>query len=203
MATQYVGKRPVLKGRSSNSIHTWKKKAGTYSNWDIFNTSHVLDGAPDRDVKPGAGNYPHDITTSRWFRGLDRGTVMDGAGSGARLAGHRFGPSTYKGLSGSAVFSPGYGHPGGRDTPYALQTTLKFRGVASARQLFNPGHLPRAPGTAGTANTFGTFAPLIYKGVSPQALAGAEGTRPAANAANAYGHGHMAEWFGVPSAKAL
>ena len=71
MATFYSGFRSVLKGRNSDdSVHPWKGTAGTYSNYSLFNTSHVLDGAPDNDHTPGTGYHPHGLAMTRWYLGL-------------------------------------------------------------------------------------------------------------------------------------
>lgn len=205
MATFYVGRRPVLKGKNSNdAVHTWKNKKGTYSNWDIFNTSHVLDGGPDNNYTIGSGDRPHGLQMSRWYRGLDTKFPMDGAGGGTRLSYHRTKMHEYKGLTATQAMN----NPGHEARPHTYSwsrnsTTNFFRGVASANPLLNGGHSIRAIGAAGTANSFGRFDPHVNKGVSGQALAGASGGVPAADAVGVYGFEHINEWNGVPSAKAL
>ncbi len=73
MTTFYVGKRPVLKGRS-DTANTYTGLIGHYSNWDLMYTSHVLDGAPDYNHTPGvpqdSGGGEGDITLSQMFTGF-------------------------------------------------------------------------------------------------------------------------------------
>lgn len=205
MATFYRGYRPVLKGRSAaDEINPYTGKVAVYSNWSIFNPSHVLDGAPDEDHVPGTGYHPHDVSLSRQFLGLDPKSPMDGAGGGARLSYGRFHPLEFKGLPGAAVFGPGYGHTERHNAfTYSLYSNFIFDGVPSADAFANTGHVIRYIGAPGAPNSFGYFNPYVYKGTTPPALANAGRVEPAPDTPGVYGHQHVEEWFGVPSARAL
>ncbi|HJS83570.1 MAG TPA: hypothetical protein VJ742_12125 [Nitrososphaera sp.] len=205
MATFYRGPRPVLQGRNSNdAVHTWKNKVGNYSNWSVFNTSNVLDGAPDENHVPGEGRHPHGVQMSRRYRGLDTDSPMNDAGSGTRLSYHRTHPWEYKGLDSTrAMADPGHEQRTGVYTYSRWSTTNQYHGVPSANPLLNSGHLKRGVDAEGTANSYGSFDPHIHKGIIPPPLSDTSGTRPEAGTAGVYGHEHTTEWFGVPSAKAL
>lgn len=208
MATFYRGYRPIHPLRSNNPTHPVKNKVGTYSYWDLYNTTQLLDGFPDRNVQPGAGDYPHGYQLSRAYRGLDEDVAytrpMSSPGSGTRLSYHRFHPHEYKGLTATrALGSPGHAARRFAYTYSRNSTTLYFSGVASANPLLNGGHVVRGIGASGTAATFGRFAPHEYKGIPVVPLASAGRTKPAVDATGVYGHDHVNEYFGVPSAKAL
>ena len=72
MTTFYVGLRPVLKGRS-DTANTYTGLIGRYSNWDLMYSSHVLDGAPDKNHVPGvpqtSGGGEGDVVLSAMFNG--------------------------------------------------------------------------------------------------------------------------------------
>jgi len=73
MTTYYVGLRDtVLKGRS-DTPNTYTGLLGKYSNWDLMYTSHVLDGAPDKNHVPGvpqdSGGGEGDVQLSAMFAG--------------------------------------------------------------------------------------------------------------------------------------
>ena len=77
MATFYVGPRPVLRGVNTNdmvnpytSMTGEAKGKGTYSYYPLYNTSHVLTGAPDNNHVPGTGYAPGDVFMSQIFRGV-------------------------------------------------------------------------------------------------------------------------------------
>lgn len=205
MATFYQGTRPVLKGRNSNdNYNPYKKKVGVYSNWSIYNTSHVLDGAPDHDHVPGTGYFPHGITLSRKFLGLDTLSPMDGAGGGARLSYGRFRPLEFKGLPGALAFGPGFGHTERHNLyTYSHYSNAIFDGVPSADVMAHSGHIRRYINGTGTASSFGAFDPYVYKGTTPQALASAGRVEPEAGTEGVYGHEHVLVWTGVPSGRAL
>lgn len=203
MTIFYTGYRPVTKGRNSNdSIHTWKGTAGTYSNWQLFNTSHVLDGAPNTNVTPGAGNFPGDYAMSRWFTGGHQLWPAGDPGGGARIDGMRFRPLEFKGLTTSAVFESGFGHAD-RVTDYSVYSNYVFDGVGT--EVFtDPGHAKRGVDATGTAATFGAFDPLIYKGITTESLndPGHAYRRTSGGASGIYADQPL-EWDGVPSAQAL
>lgn len=205
MSTFYVGSRPVLKTRSDTTQYNpYKKKYATYSNYAIFDTSHVLDGAPDNNHTPGTGYFPHGLMLTRRFLGLDTMSPMDAAGSGARLSYGRFRPLEFKGLPGAAVFGPGYGHAIRHNAfTYSHYSNFIFDGVPSADAFANTGHARRGVDATGTAASFGSFDPYVYKGTTIRALNNAGRVKPAPDTAGVYGHQHVDEWMGVPSAKAL
>ena len=202
MATHYVGARPVLKGRSSaNAVNPYKGSAGTYSNWAIWNTDQVLDGAPDNNVAPGTGNHPGNRFLSQLFNGTTlyvhplSGTFQNGIGE-------RFDPLTYKGLAGAVAFPTSFGHVP-RETDYSYDTHT-YRGVASSQVMTSVGHAIRAEGSAGTAASFGHFAPYENKGVtSTTVFDSGYGQTVPVGYDNEYGRNRVLEHRGVPSSKAL
>src|SRR5712671_1831177 len=111
MATFYVGYKNVLKGRSGEVVNTFTGKVGVYSNWDLMNPSHVLDGAPDNDHVPGEGRSPHGLTWSRWFRGLDTpGKELKDSGiQHPDIYQGRYPIYEFAGLAGAGVFKGTYG----------------------------------------------------------------------------------------------
>jgi hypothetical protein len=233
MATFYIGKRPVLKGRNGEVVNTYTKKNGVYSNWDLMNTSHVLDGAPDRNVAPGGGLYPHGIQLSRTFTGQSDQTAansLKNPGMGTRLDPYYFRqkPDLWKGVPSGNAFPGNWGHllGQGKEAEYAVWTNFFFAGVPSAQVLKEPGvgHKIQAYGTHYAF--FGPTKPYEFRGVvtrKSEPLLSANvghpewrpslvadkmpsdyGQIPAARATvEHYGFEHPLEWFGVPSAKAL
>jgi len=194
----YNGPRPVLKGRSTaNFVHPFKG-VGTYSNWSLYSTDHVLDGAPTTNVSPGAGLYPHDLAMSRWYMGLRTTWPLDNSGGGTRIVGMRYRPLEYKGTDGQGVFSGSWGHED-RVTSYSFYDQYNFDGVTSSETMTNVGHARRS---SGGAATFGAFDPLVYKGVSP-AFDSTYGQAVPAGYDHSYGHNRVGEHRGVPSATAL
>ena len=201
MATFYVGPRPVLKGRNtSEMVNPYKGTAGTYSYYPLFSTSHVLDGAPDNHFAPGTGQFPGNRFLSQVFNGTTlyvhplSGTFADGAG----YEGARFQPKQYKGLSGAAVFSSGYGHAD-RTSDYSYNNYI-FDGVTSANIFANTGHAARTEADGAPAS-FGVFRPNEVHGVTSAAVFTADYGQ--ANVTGDYGREKVQEWYGVPSAKAL
>lgn len=212
MATFYVGSRPVLRGRTdtdfafqakTNTLSGKTRSAvGTYSHYTLFGPG-LLTGGPDNSYTPGTGRHPHGLTLTRRFRGLDTLSPLDAPGNGARMTGFRFRPLEYKGLTAnSALATSSLGHAPNRGKYYELYSNETFDGVTSAEQLGNPGHVRRAIGAAGTANSFGSFDPHVNKGVTTQPLADASGAYPTTYD-NEYGKNRVLEWRGVTSAKAL
>lgn len=210
MATFYQGYRNIIKGRNSNdSVHPYKG-VGTYSNWDVFNTSNALDGAPNRDHTPGTGRHPHGLKLSRLFRGLENNEQpLKDAGSGARLEYHRWGPLENKAAGNNKAFKAGYGHAPG--TPVAGQEQYGLAdwihdGVTPKPLSGSFGHNVRGTDADGTASSFGRHNPLNYgeKGVTPTPL-----DDPGVLAStydmsdNSVGHKRVNEWKGVPAGKAL
>lgn len=207
MATFYVGRRPVLKGRTTaemtnpyTSMTGKAKGTGTYSYYPLYSTSHILDGAPDNDHVPGTGYHPGNVLLSQLFNGSTlyvhplSGTFPDGK---ATYDGARFRPLEYKGLSANAAFPAGFGHAD-RETDYSLYSNYFFDGVTSAEIFVNFGHAPR---TTGMAASFELFRPDDVSRVpSAQVFTSGYGQE---NVTSDYGREKVQEWFGVPSAQAL
>jgi len=202
MALFYQGSRPVTKGRNSNdSVHPYKG-VGVYSNWSLYNTSHVLDGAPNTDHTPGTGRHPHGYQMSRRYTGLDTRYPLENSGNGPELTWWTKLSTlmAMRGEDGQAVFKNGFGHVD-RVNSFSLLDPWTYRGVTT-RPLNDPGHTYRNVDAAGTANSFGAFAPHIYKGVTPRPLNDSGQLKPEGYD-NVGGHNRVNEWRGVPSAKAL
>lgn len=196
----YVGKRPILPQQDSTEFVHPLRGVGTYSNYSLYTTTHLLDGAPLEDHEPGDGRHPGNITLSRWYRGLEpAGEPMDDPGNGIRLADHRYRPTIYKGSDG--VFPRTFGHHD-RVTSYSLVDRWSFKGVAGNDPLDTDslGHTLRGIDEDGTANTFGRFNPLNYEGraVSPVVMKDPGQTKPGVD--NLYGHNRTREWRGVSKA---
>lgn len=208
MATFYVGPRPVLKGRSSaemvnpyTSMTGKAKGTGTYSFYPLYSTSHVLDGAPDRHVAPGTGEFPGNRFLSQLFNGSTlyvhplSGSFPNGS---ATYEGARFRPLEFKGLSGAAAFPAGFGHAD-RVSEYSYNNFI-FDGVTSSNVFANLGHAPRTE-AQGAPSSFGLFRPNDTHGVtSAKVFTDGYGQ---ANVTTEYGREKVQEWYGVPSAKAL
>lgn len=199
MAIFYTGPRPVTKGRNSNDeVHPWKGTAATYSNYSIYNTSHVLDGAPNTDHVPGEGRHPHDLQMSKWSSDGNATAPISNVGGGARLEGFRYRPLEYKGTDGQAVFQSDFGHEQGRVNGYSTYSNFEYDGVPT-EPLADPGHTARSEGGAAT---FGAFAPYVNKGVTVTPLNDPGESIPT-DYDHPYGKNKVAEWRGVPSSKAL
>lgn len=208
MATFYVGPRPVLKGRSSaemvnpyTSMTGKAKGTGTYSFYPLYSASSVLDGAPDRHVAPGTGEFPGNRFLSQLFNGSTlyvhplSGSFPNGS---ATYEGARFRPLEFKGLSGAAAFPSGFGHAD-RVSEYSYNNFI-FDGVTSSNVFANLGHAPRTE-AQGAPSSFGLFRPNDTHGVtSAKVFTDGYGQ---ANVTTEYGREKVQEWYGVPSAKAL
>lgn len=171
MATFYVGKRPVLKGRNANDPNTYTGKVGVYSNWDLMNTSHVFDGAPDNYHVPGTGYSPHGYQLSRMFTGhsdqnLENSLMSPGLGTRQDPYYFRQGPYLWKGVTAGNVFPVGFGHKLDSTRPYAYWTNYFYSGVP-ADQIFpvgvNWGHGQEAYGSHYAF--MGPIKPYEYHGV--------------------------------------
>lgn len=212
MATFYVGRRPVLKGRSSgemvNPYTTMTGKAkgtGTYSFYPLYSTSHVLDGAPDNHHIPGTGYHPGDVFLSQLFVGTTlyvhplSGTFRNGYSFG------RFNPDLFKGLAGARAFPSTFGHAE-RENEYKVRQ-YRFKGVTSTETLSdNNGTLGHGPRTEaqGAPATFGYFRPDEEHGVtSAKVFVSGYGQAIPTGYDNDYGKNKVQEWRGVPSSKAL
>lgn len=207
MATFYIGSRPVLRGRNagdfifpekSNTLGGADRSVGVYSNYSLF-APGVLTGAPDHNHVPGEGRHPRGLALSRRFNGLDTKNPLDNPGSGARLSYHRQRMLEYKGLDATRAFPAGFGQEFDYEGEYSYNNFIKDGVGAGA--LDDPGHAPRDD-TTGAPATFGAFAPYENKGVSAQPLNGSNQTYPEVEDGD-YGRGHVNEWRGVASAKAL
>lgn len=207
MATFYVGPRPVLRGRNAvdfvfpekeNTLGGADHSIGVYSNYSLF-APGVLTGAPDNDHVPGEGRHPSGLALSRRLNGLDTQSPLDDPGSGARLSYHRQRMLEYKGLDAARAFPVGFGQEFDYEGEYSYNNFIDDGVGAGA--LDSPGHEPRDD-TSGAPATFGAFGPHENKGVTAQALEGSNQIYPAV-LDGAYGRGHVNEWRGVASAKAL
>lgn len=212
MATFYVGPRPVLKGQNTgemvNPYYNMRgvaKGTGTYSYYPLYSTSHLLDGAPDRDHTPGTGYFPGDVFMSQLFNGTTlyvhplSGVFPDGK---ATYDGTRFRPMEYKGISGAKAFPTTFGHVE-RENEYKLRQ-YRFKGVASSQTLLDSGHIYGRTEAQGAPSSFGFFQPDEFHGVdSAAAFTDGYGMALPAGYDHAYGRNRVQEWRGVPSAKAL
>lgn len=206
MATFYQGTRPVLKGRDADeSIHPYKG-VGVYSNWALFNTSHVLDGAPDTDHTPGTGYHPHGLQLTRRFRGLEtHGTSVEqlrSPGGGVRLGSHfRWHPNENKAAGNNLVFKAGFGHIV-RTVDYSLNDY--YDDTYRQRRLDDAGHAIRYTGDAGVVEGMGAYRPFVNQGVTAQPLSDTTQEYPeGSDYGTVYGRNRVGEWVGVPSGKAL
>lgn len=209
MATFYVGPRPVLKGRSSaNMVNPYTtmtgrvRGTGVYSNYSLYSTDHVLDGAPDNHFAPGTGQFPGNRFLSQVFNGTNlyihplSGEFPNGK---ATYDGARFRPLEFKGLSGSAAFPAGFGQANEYFSEYSYNNYI-FDGVASAEVMTNVGHAQRTE-AEGAPSSFGYFIPTAFSGVSSTVVFTSGYGK--ANVTGDYGREKIKEWDGVPSAKAL
>jgi hypothetical protein len=201
MAMFYTGYRRVLKGRNWNdAVHPISGETAKYSNYTIYNTSQVLDGAPREDHEIGTGRHPHDSRLSQMYKGEFPAYPLADPGEGARIDGMRYRPLENKAAGNNLVFKSGYGHIP-RENAYSVYNNFTFDGIGTP-PLEDPGHAVRAEGAEGTASTFGAFDPWVYKGITGPALDDPGHTVPEGYD-NAYGFNKVNEWQGVPSAKAL
>lgn len=204
MPVFYTGKRPVLRGRSADeNVNPYTGKVGVYSNWSIFNPSHVLEGAPNNNHVPGSGRHPYNTQLTRRFLGLDTQTPLDDPGLGAELTWHNKVVTQYdlKGQDGQDVFPDEFGHED-RKTSYSLREVFEHNGV-TPEPLDDPGHTFRFFGDPGTANWFGARRPWENKGVTHKPLEDAGLTLEDKPQGLEYGFPKQNEWKGVPSSKAL
>lgn len=208
MATFYVGPRPVLRGQNTNEMvnpyysMTGKAKGkGTYSYYVQYSTSHLLDGAPDRNHVPGTGYFPGNVFLSQLLNGSTlyihplSGTFRNGYGFG------RFNPDSFRGLDVTKVFPSNFGHVL-RYNEYRYNNNL-FDGVPSTDVFLNTGHGPRTE-AQGAPNSFGLFRPDEPHFVpSSAAFNAAFGQGVPVGYDHNYGKNRVQEWRGIPSAKAL
>lgn len=202
MAIFYTGYKQVTKGRNANdSVHPYKG-AGEYSNYHLWNTSHVLDGAPNNDHTPGTGYFAGDYYLSSVMNGtfVDLKVPLDDAGSGPELTWYtNIGELVAKqGSDNQGAFGANFGH--------ALRSSEYSYGYLkhaedTVEYLDGAGHAIRGIDEAGTANTFGRSAPHIHKGVTVVFSGYGQDIPEGYN--NDYGHNKPMEWRGVPSAQAL
>lgn len=206
MAVFYQGARPVLKGRNaSDNVNPYTGQVAVYSNYSIYNTSHVLDGAPNNDHVIGTGRHPHDLKMSRLFRGLENNEQpLKDPGAGAALSWYyKLSTAiTRQGEGTQDVFASGYGHAD-RVTSYSLWEPWTYRGVTDAPLDGTYGHARRGVDAAGTANSFGTLGLFDYHGVTPEPLEDAGDALADKPTGNEYGFQKVNEWKGVPSARVL
>lgn len=199
MAVFYTGKRPVTKGRNLNdSIHPIKGE-GVYSNWDLFNPSQVLDGAPNVNTVLGADRLSMPTLLEMIFSGAHHIAPVKNVGGGERLEYGRFRPLEYKGLTGAKAFPAGYGRTPEFASDYANYSNFIFDGIAAADVMDDPGHAIRYETTYGGASN-----PWLHQGAAADKALDDDGQVVSADPDdNDYGHKKINQWFGVPSAKAL
>jgi hypothetical protein len=179
------------------------KGTGVYSHYPLYNTEHVLAGAPDRNHVPGTGYHPGDLFMSQLFTGSGdtlyihplSGVFPDGT---ATYDGVRFRPMEYKGLFAVRAFPSSFGHIE-RENEYKLRQ-YSFKGIDAARALDDVGHLPRTE-AQGAPSTFGVFRPNEVHGVeSSKIFTDGYGQE---NVEGEYGRYKVQEWKGVASSQAL
>ncbi len=189
--------RHVLKGRNSNDEkHPITGKAPVYSNYSLFNTSHVLDDAPLKEVKLGADRpYSQPNHMERLYGGLYEDlSPLKNPGEGPQTN-YYYNTTIHAGLpSARALNDPGHAP---RDLYYGSWTNFFHAGLSVNKVLVDPGHERRYNTSFGAGH-----APYIYKGVTGRPLDDAGHLRPT-NPDGLYGHNHINEWFGLPSARAL
>ena len=203
MAIFYTGYRQVTKGRNANdSVHP-DKGVGEYSNYSLWNTSHVLDGAPNNHHVPGTGYFAGDYYLSSIMTGafLDPAIPLEGPGLGPELDWYTLFSTLLakRGEDGQHAF-------GGASFGHALRDSDYSYGYAQhaadmTEELANGGHAERYVDGAGAANSFGHFAPHVHKGVT--VVFSDYGQAVPDNYDNEYGHNKPMEWRGVPSAQIL
>jgi hypothetical protein len=209
MAFQYVGKRPILRERNStDNVHHWKGTVEKYSNYSIFNSSHVLEGAPLRHVEPGAGDYPHGLHLSRVFRGLEKNTPLDNPGEGPPVNGYGFRHLEHHGIPGDAPLKGSFGHSPGTSV-YATgaryhQSPWQNDGVENEQILKGEfGHSLRATGGASTFGRFNPHNPNSRSVGEENPLEVDYGQALPAGNNGVYGRNRVNEWTGVPGDKAI
>lgn len=204
----YTGKRPILPPKSPVQVNpvTGAVEQSEYSNFEWESTGQALAGAPLANHVPGEGRFPHDVTMERRFQGLDTQNELDDPGEGPRQDPNYFHtiPSLFKGVPAAAV----EGNPGHlpRVTDYSEYSNFTFDGVPSAMTLEDPalGHPQRSYGDPGVAAGFGATHPDVFDGVpSAKEMQNPGRPEPAAETPGVYGHEHVQEWNGVPSARVL
>jgi len=197
----YVGPRPVLPQQDSTEFVHPLRGVGNYTNYALYSTTHLFDGAPLEDHEPGDGRHPGNITLSRWYRGLDpAGEPMEDPGEGTRLENHRYRPTMYRGLA--EVFHDNFGHPD-RVTSYSLYERWSFKGVPEADPLETDelGHPVRGVDGEGTANSFGRFNPMNYGARAAMPTPMEDPGQPLPEGYdNPYGHNKVKEWQGISKA---
>lgn len=197
MATFYQGYRNILKGRNGNVTHIWKGTVNVYSNWDLMNPDHPLDGAPNTNTVLGDDSRLSRPRLLEYiFAGKHHIAPVNNVGGGERLDGARYRPLEYKGLEGTKVFKSAYGHTQLYFSDYRYSNYI-FDGVTSADLMSDVGHTVRYDTDWG-----GAFNPWVFKGVGDGILEDAGSVLPQGYD-NEYGKNKVLEWRGVPSAQAL
>lgn len=204
MAIFYTGHKPVTKGRNANdSVHPYKG-VGEYSNYDLWNTSHILDGAPNSDHTPGTGYHPGDYYLSSVMMGafVDYKTPLTDPGNGPELTWYTLSSILLqrRGQDGQHAFGGAdFGHEQ-RDSEYSYGYAKHAE--TTTELLAGTGHEYRTVGDANAASTFGRFEPYINKGIT-EVFEGDLGHEIPAGYDGEYGHNKPHEWRGIPSSRAL
>lgn len=198
MATYYTGYRNVLKGRDADdAVNPIRGKVGTYTYYDLYNSSHVLDGAPDKEIVLGASRpYSQPTLLELLYSGkMHHIAPLDNPGTGP-VTNYWLNTTLFGGLeSARALGDPGHAP---RKLYYGTYTNWVFDGLTSADALSDPGHAIRY----GVVSYGGAFAPYVNKGVAIAPLAD-PGKALATDATGLYGSNKVNEWRGVPSSQAL
>jgi hypothetical protein len=206
MALYYQGSRPVLRGRNSNdNVNPYTGKAGVYSNYSIFNTSQILDGAPNHNHVPGTGRFPYDLQMSRYFTGLeDRTQPLDDPGKGPELTWYvKYSEVITRQGEGAQDIFDDYGHED-RVTSYSLWEPWTYRGVTDTPlRDAGFGHVERGVDAPGTANSFGTLGLFVYHGTSARPLDDPGVALANKPTGNDHAFQRINEHKGVPSSRAL
>lgn len=191
---------PILPQQDASEWVHPRKGAGTYSNYAIWTTTHLFDGAPHEDHEPGDGRHPHGLMMSRWYRGLQpAGEPTKDPGKGTRLEGFRFRPLTYKGIEG--IISGSYGHHD-RVTSTSRYSNWVFDGLEDLQALRSTtlGHAARGIGEDGAAATFGRFQPLDYLARCVNGTSILHGGQDKPDRDHLLGHNRVNEWNGITRA---
>lgn len=206
----YTGSRPILPGRTTRQINpvTGAVEKSEYSNFELESDISALDGAPNKNHVPGEGYFPSDIAMERRFDGSDPAgpmDPMDDAGEGPRQDPNYFhtNPDLFNGVP-SADVTDNAGHLL-RSTDYSVYSNYIFDGVPSAETLeVNVGHVERDQDDPGVPTGGGATDPFEFQGVAASKVMANPGrVEPAAETPGVYGHEHVMEYRGVPSARVL
>lgn len=196
MATYYTGYRNVLKGRDSDEmVNPLRAKQGVYTFNPLFSTSHVLDDAPDVEIKLGDPRpYSQPNLMEKIYAGHHHIAPLNEPGLGP-VTNYSYNTTLYGGLESSrALNDPGHLS---RTLYYSRYTNFEFNGLPALQPLTDPGHLRRYDLSYSAA-----FRPWEYKGITTQPMNDPGHLIPT-DSTSLYGSNKVNEWRGVPSSQAL